>query len=314
VRSFQVTVVGGGPAGISAAMAAAESGAQTLLVDEQAALGGQLRWRLSTVGIPHANLAARPGPTLARDLAAWLGTRGDRLEIATGTVAWGLFEDNVLGLSTEENAYQVQSDAIVLATGSTDVALPFPGWTLPGVMMARALQIFMHVHRVLPARRWVVLGDSDPADEVAHDIEAAGGEVVRRWPDAGTIEAGGNAQVERVVCDGEAVEADGVALALGRQPDAELAFQAGAAAAFDWTLGGHVPILDADLRTSDSELLVCGDASGICTIEEAALEGRLAGLVAAGASADHVESARDEYADQVNQDRLAAMERARARS
>jgi pyruvate/2-oxoglutarate dehydrogenase complex dihydrolipoamide dehydrogenase (E3) component len=295
-------------------MAAAESGARTLLVDEQAAVGGQLRWRLGTVEIPHANLAAQPGPFVARDLAAWLGTRSDKLEIATGTIAWGLFEDNVLGLSTEESAYQVQSDAIILATGSTDIALPFPGWTLPGVMTARALQIFMHVHRVLPARRWVVLGDGDQAEEVADDIEAAGGEVARRWPDGGTIEAGGNAEVEQVLCDGEPVAADGVALALGRQPDPELAFQARVDAAFDWTLGGHVPILDSDLRTSDSGILVCGDASGICTIQEAALEGRLAGLIAAGADADQVDSARREYAERVNPGRLAAMERARARS
>jgi sarcosine oxidase subunit alpha len=171
---------------------------------------------------------------------------------------------------------------MILATGSTDRPHPFPGGSLPGVLSGRAVQLLLHVHRVWPGRRFVVVGEGAEAAEVAEDIRVAGGEVVAEVGAGAVVSAAGAEGVEAVVVDGARVAADVVAVAVGRQPDAMLAQMAGCALIPSAEAGGYVPVRDERLRTTVPGVIVAGDAGGVGDVATVMAEGRLAGLAAAG--------------------------------
>jgi NADPH-dependent 2,4-dienoyl-CoA reductase/sulfur reductase-like enzyme len=276
----QVAVVGAGPSGLSAAIAAARAGAKTILLDEHSALGGQLRYRIAELTIDRMASPVRPA-VLAADLVGQARTVG--VDLRPGVVAWGLFEEHLLGVVEATASYLVRADRIVLATGSTDLPLPFAGGTLPGVFSARAVQVLINHHRVLPGQRFVLLGSGADANEVAEDIRLAGGAVVATVdPGDGTrIKAEGADGVQTVSLDGVCHEADAIVVAVGRQPDPQLALMAECAAAFSAELGGFVPIRDDRLHSSDPRIIVAGDAAGLCDVSLALIEGRFAGISAA---------------------------------
>jgi NADPH-dependent 2,4-dienoyl-CoA reductase/sulfur reductase-like enzyme len=288
VRRVDVAVVGGGPAGLSAAGAAARAGARVALFDENRTLGGQLRYRLD------------PSPDLAKTLIAEAAAAN--VELRPAAVVWGLFAGGVLAIAEPDNGYQVRADQIVLATGSTDRPFPFSGGTLPGVITARGVQILLHVHRVLPGRMAAVIGPGSEADEVARDLETAGGQVVVRIDaerDGRGLAAEGDRGVEHITVAGKRYDVDLIVVAVGRQPDAALALMAECDAGYAAALGGFVPLRDADLRCSVPGIIVAGDAGGVCDAETAIAEGRFAGASAAAAlgllAEDRLAAAREIY-------------------
>lgn len=305
-RRADIVVVGGGPAGIGAALAAAERGARVVLVDEQPSVGGQLRYRVAPIaGIDWLDpeLNGLPGVQLAAELAVRLEAAG--VEVVSG-VAWGLFQDDtrsatadgaaeylhVLGILAGDDCYELRGRSVILATGSTDRVRPFPGWTLPGVLTARAAQIMLHVQRVLPGGRVAVIGSGEQAEEVANDLAQAGAQVVARVSDLAGLSVHGDGTVESIELDGEEHEVDAVVIALGRQPDPELALQARVELVYDAADGVHVPRRDARLQTSLPGLYVAGDAAGILSASESLGDGYLTGLTAAEADEATLAEAR----------------------
>jgi sarcosine oxidase subunit alpha len=277
MRQVDVAVVGAGIAGVAAALAAAEAGASVLLVDEQPAAGGRLRWTLAPQDLPIPELRHKRG----FEIAAWADHELERrVTYARDAVAWGLFEDNVLAVSQGDQSYQVRSDAIVIATGSTDIAHPFRGWELPGVMTATAFLKAVNLHRVRPGRRAAIIGEGPAAEEVRESAELAGIEIAGVLPLTPEITVRGEQRPERVESAGIAHDVDHVIVALGRQPDPELAFQALCEIVYSERDCCHVPTRNATLRTSIPGVYVVGDAAGNCTTSEAYAEGRVAGLAA----------------------------------
>jgi len=290
MKSCDVCVVGAGPAGIGAALAAAQAGASVCLIDEQPRPGGRLRERVA----PVSDVTANDGSMLpAIRLAERLAERIDAstVEFVSGVV-WGLFEDNVAGVLAGDACFQLRAGSVVVATGSTDAVRPFPGWTLPGVVTGQQLQRLMHLERVLPGNRFAIIGTGEMADEVAHDIEAAGGQVVARPPNAAAIEASGYGKLEQIRVEGAAYAVDTVVIALGRQPDAALALQARVSLRYDEASRAQVPAVDESGRTSNASLFLAGDAVGVVSEPIAYAQGWLAGLTAAGAAAEAVKAAR----------------------
>ncbi len=281
-RDVEVVVVGAGPAGLAAATAAARHGASVLLLDERPEPGGQLRYRLSPIAANSGEAAERPWGLLARLLG---DANAAGVEILAGAVAWGRFEDGSLGVSRGSEPLLLRPGATVACAGSTDLPLPFPGWSLPGVLSGRAAQILAGQWRVLPGRRWAIVGGGSESGEVAADLRAAGADVVVVAP-AGTplaAEAGPDGALAALVVDGERIAVEAVAVAAGRQPDAALATMSGVPMGYSAGLGGLVPLLDEVGRTADPRLLVAGDAAGMCSPEIALAEGRIAGVAAAHA-------------------------------
>lgn len=276
MKTVQIAVIGGGASGLAAAIAAADAGAQVLLVEEHPTLGGRLRYHLGPFEGTHGPVS---GPARAAELIAEAKAAG--VEMLAGTACWGRFADNVLGLQDGTRSWQLKADRIVVAAGSTDRALPFPGWSLPGVMSARALLLLLHVHRVLPGKRFAIVGNGAGIDELAHAISMAGGEVVARTATVDGVAAEGARGVTQVTIAGTGHAVDCVAIAGGAQPDAGLTLMAEAAHGHSDLLGGFAPLRNEDMLTTADGVYVAGEAGGICPVPVAEAEGRVAGNAAA---------------------------------
>jgi sarcosine oxidase subunit alpha len=255
VKRVQVAVVGGGDAGDAAARAAFEAGAEVNWFEEHT----------------------------FSNFVSDIMNRAPRLEL--GHVVWGLFTDNVLGVVTADTSFRVQADQIILATGETDLPCPFFGGSLPGVFTSRAVRVMINEWRLLPGNKFVVIGDSPDASGIVQVLGILGAEIVAhvRALDAANLVAFGTNGVEAVEINGRQLEADVIVVAVGRQPDVELALMAGCEVAYCEQLGGFIPIRDENLRTSVRSILVAGEAAGLCEPHVAAAEGRFAGICAAQA-------------------------------
>ena len=153
-----LAVIGAGPAGMAAAMTAAELGLSVTLIDEQPAPGGQIyrnaldNPRAESLGPDYGH-----GVDLARAFAAAKG-----IERLMGATVWLVTPEGKIGIRTDDGTMrQVKAKAVVLATGALERPMPFPGWTLPGVMTAGAGQILLKTAGVVPADG-VVLAGSGP--------------------------------------------------------------------------------------------------------------------------------------------------------
>jgi len=157
--NVDVLVVGGGVAGLSAALAAAEAGAGVLLVEQDDRLGGRL--------------ANEPGGRPASELAARALAR-HRIEVLTNAEAIGWYEEGVVAIDRRPDLLLVDPASVVLATGGYDLGLPFAGWDLPGVMLATGALRLLHRHAIKPGSRAVVLTADDRGYDVARELAAGG--------------------------------------------------------------------------------------------------------------------------------------------
>jgi thioredoxin reductase len=151
-----LTVIGAGPAGITAAFTAAETGVEVTVIDENPLPGGQY-YRQSpsefTIPDPVATHSGRPE-------AAALYSKLEHPKIKTlyNMSVWGAFEQRMLALADSNQSYLLQADRIVLATGAYDRPLAFPGWTLPGVFGAGATLRMVKTQWLLPGKRVILAG------------------------------------------------------------------------------------------------------------------------------------------------------------
>ena len=163
-----VAVVGGGPAGMAAALAAARAGAEVMLVEENPVLGGSLAYaRFSADGSDHER---------REELVAAVAAE-PRIEVMTGTVCNGWFADNYLPLIKGNRMWKLRARQLVLATGSIDQPAVFRNNDLPGVMQGSAAQRLIKLYGVRPGKRAVVVAGNAEGYAVALDLADAGVEV-----------------------------------------------------------------------------------------------------------------------------------------
>ena len=179
-----VLVVGGGPAGLTAALAASEGGAKVILADEQSEIGGDL---LST---PEVQIDGQPAWNWLKSTAQTLASR-DNVTILTRTTAFGYYQQNFLGLverlsdhlgaarpgSPRERLWRVRARRVVLATGSIERPLVFSGNDRPGIMLAGAAKTYLKRYGVRVGQRPVVVTAHDSAYASAFELAEAGVEV-----------------------------------------------------------------------------------------------------------------------------------------
>jgi NADPH-dependent 2,4-dienoyl-CoA reductase/sulfur reductase-like enzyme len=173
--SPDVLVVGAGPGGLAAAAAAAEAGADVVLVDERPKLGGQyFKQPSDAFDVDERGLDRqyRSGRLLAaRVVRAGVG-------VLSGTQLWAASAADELHALGDARAYTLRPRRLVIATGAYERAVPFPGWTLPGVFATGAAQTLMRAYGVLPGRRVLVSGNGPLNVQVAAELVRAGATVV----------------------------------------------------------------------------------------------------------------------------------------
>lgn len=320
VLNPQVMVVGAGPAGMSAALAAADCGVKVLLVDFFSQPGGQLVKQTHKFFGSRGQYAGVRGIEIARILGEKVRSH-PHIEMLLDTQVLGYYPDGVLTMerSVEGGSEYLKARPrrLVVCAGASEKPLAFPGNDLPGVYGAGAVQTLMNVHGVMPGRRAVMVGAGNIGLIISYQLRQAGVEVAAVVEAAPVIggyavhaskirrlgipiltshsvrEAHGERELEAVTVwrvderwqgipgTERRFEADVLCLAVGLSPLAELLWQAGCRMAYVPELGGHVPWHDEHQQTSVPGIFVAGDAAGVEEASSAMVAGRIAGLAAA---------------------------------
>lgn len=172
-RSCELLVIGGGPGGLAAAATAAEAGLSVVLLDERTKLGGQYFKQPAAPGAgPPSDAQFVAGSALiARALAAGV-------EVHSGTYVWGAFGLDAIRAVSPVGPMRFSCGALVLAPGAYERGVPFPGWTMPGVMTTGAAQTLWRSYGVAPGARVLVSGNGPLNMQVAAELSRGGATVV----------------------------------------------------------------------------------------------------------------------------------------
>ena len=317
--TVELAVIGAGPAGMAAAVLAAELGLETVLIDEQAAPGGQ---------IYRAIERAEPGTPLGPDYLAGrplvAALRASHVDYRPGTTLWHVDPEGALFLETAGRTETMTARRILLATGALERPVPIPGWTLPGVMTAGAAQILLKSAGLVPEGRVVLAGQGPLLYLVAAQLARAGAAPAALFETApienylgamrpfGGLGAGrrllikglglisaikragvpirrgvrglravGRRRLERIVWEGGELAADYLLLHEGIIPNVQVSLALQLRHEWDEAQLCWRPSLDAWGQTSLPNIAIAGDGGGISGAEAAVLSGRLAALDAA---------------------------------
>lgn len=304
--SYDVVVVGAGPAGIVAACVAVDSGQHVALVDETPWLGGPI-WR----GAPNKPVTSEPGRWLER-------LRVSAVDVLTATRAIDADARGTLLLEDARGSRLLHWRRLILATGARERFVPFPGWTQPWVVGAGGLQSLVKTGWPIDGLRVLVAGSGPLLLAVAAGLREAGahvpliaeqagwksiqrfglgllqtptkllqavalrarlGKVAYRcgwWP----VRASEGDQKHKVVLTNgsrrETHECDLLACGFGLVPNTELAQLLGCA------LDRGFVAVDAVQRSSQPNIFCAGEITGVAGKDAALVEGQIAGLAATG--------------------------------
>ena len=305
-RSFDVLIVGAGPAGLAATVSASGHGRGVGLVDDNPDLGGQI-WR-----------GERPRPSTPSAASWFRKAREAEFQALPGTRVVGKAGPNTLLAESGGRPIELTYRSLILATGARELFLPFPGWTLPNVLGAGGLQALVKSGLPIEGKSVVVAGSGPLLLAVAALLGKKGavvraiveqapmGRLVRfglgLWAEPGKLwqaiglrreiggvryragcwpsEAIGDDVLRSVrLTDGRStwsVDCDYLACGFGLVPNLELPSLLGC----EIRDGGTV--VDDRQRTTVPEIHCAGESTGIGGLDLALLEGQVAGLVAVG--------------------------------
>jgi sarcosine oxidase, subunit alpha len=298
-----VLVVGSGPAGLSAAIAAAERGLQVILVEENPQPGGTLCFQMGR------EAARRQLRDELLERARLIKT----LEIRVSTLAAGYYADHWVALIDSIRMTKLRVRAVVVAAGCYEQPAVFRNNDLPGVMMASAAQRLLHQYAIKPFHQGVVLTANRDGYEAALDLHAAGigvaaiadlrsmgepSEVIRQVSQAGIIVHKGMAVYEVIPCNGKKsirgawlcnldeqgnprqdgkiqIDCDGIAMSVGWAPADGLLRQGRTRMTYCEASEQYVP------DVLPPGLFAAGRMNGIYGLENQLEDGERAGLAAA---------------------------------
>jgi sarcosine oxidase, subunit alpha len=295
-----VLVIGAGPSGLAAALAAAERGASVLLVDENPTPGG-------------SGLYARGGASDTAEQTEKLiaSVRGDsHITLLTSTYAAGYYADHWVALVTPECLVKVRARSVIVAQGAYEQPAVFRGNDLPGVMLASAAQRLLYHHAVAAARRVVVLtsnseGYAAALDGLAHGVDIAAVLDLRAEPGPlskpiadelarrGVLTHYGVRPIEAVAREGgevgsllfestagsapgrRQIQLDGVWMSVGFAPANALLHQSSSRMVYEPSVEQFVP------KTLAAGVYACGKVNGAYSFEARIADGSYAGACAA---------------------------------
>ena len=178
-----VLVVGGGPAGLAAAVEAGRANARVILLDERSEPGGSLLGS-------HAQINQAPASDWVEAMGSELATMPD-VRVLTRTTAVGYYEHNFLlalerctdhltpgqSPALRQRLWRIRARQVVLATGAIERPLVFSNNDRPGIMLASGVSEYINRYSVLPGSRVVVFTNNDSAYQTAYDLLEAGASV-----------------------------------------------------------------------------------------------------------------------------------------
>ncbi|MCD5996123.1 NAD(P)/FAD-dependent oxidoreductase [Pseudomonas sp. CDFA 602] len=305
-EQVDLLIIGAGPAGMSAALAAAPSGARIVLLDDNPLPGGQI-WRDG----PQAHL-----PTQARQLREQLLACAN-VQVHCSTRVIARPADRQLLVENDQHGWLIGYQKLILCTGARELLLPFPGWTLPGVTGAGGLQALIKGGLSVAGQQVVIAGSGPLLLASAATVRKNAAQVVRiaeqataravggfttqllRWPTklaqaiqlfdstyrtaSHVVAALGSDRLEgvRLMQQGKLVELACARLAcgFGLIPNTQLGQALGCA------LQGQAIAVDGLQATSLPDHFAAGECTGFGGSELALVEGRIAGFAAVGEQA-----------------------------
>ncbi|KJH73570.1 2Fe-2S iron-sulfur cluster-binding protein [Aliterella atlantica] len=284
-----VLIIGAGASGLTAALAAAESGADVVIVDESAETGGSARYQL----VEGLLKAVEYHP---------------QIRVYTGTQAAGYYADNWIPLVNSNYLSKMRAKTVIAATGAYEQPAVFRNNDLPGVMLASAAQRLIYRYAVKPMQRAVVLVANKDGYQAALDLADNGVTVMavvdlRKDPPVNELmqkvrslsipiysgyyiyeakpNPGGDGVASAVISSidnqgiTEKIACDGIVMSVGWAGAANLLYQAGTKMRFDDFLQQFVP------EILPSGIYACGRVNGVFDFDQKLLDGRRAGLEAA---------------------------------
>jgi len=298
-----VAVIGAGAAGLSAALAAADGGAEVVLIERDPVLGGGLDFH-------RFDADGTAGERARAELVERVETH-ERIQVRTGTRCTGRFGDNLLALVHGNRFTKLRAARVVVATGAIGQPAVFRYNDLPGIALGSGIQRAMRLHGVRPGRRAVCVTASGDGYGVALDLQEAGVEVaaiidLRAEPrhDDPRVDAAlarglpvhpGSAIVHAVERDnrvaglriterahagetdppGIDLDCDLVSVDIGATPAISLVAHGGGDVSYSEV--GH----GLTVRSLPPGMHVAGSVAGPCSLEDARREGEAAGRAAA---------------------------------
>jgi methylglutamate dehydrogenase subunit C len=174
-----VLVIGGGPAGLAAALVAARSGRRVVIASDDARLGGRLLSEKQEID-------GQPGEAWARAAEAELASR-DNVTVLPRTLVFGVYDDRQYGAverptdhlassngKPRQRFWKIEARQAILAAGAIERPLVFGGNDRPGVMMASAISTYLNRHAAAPGKRATIFTTTDSGWQAAADLVAAG--------------------------------------------------------------------------------------------------------------------------------------------
>ena len=318
MQRIELIVIGAGPAGLSAAIEAAEKGMHVVVFDENARPGGQLFKQIHKFFGSKEHKAKIRGYRIGQQLLQRAEELGVQVELNATVI--GMFREKEICVMQNGQIVHYKGDNIVVATGAAENMVTFRGWDLPGVIGAGAAQTLMNLHGVMPGQKVLMVGSGNVGLVVGFQLIQAGCELVAIIDAAPRVGGYGvhAAKVARtgvpfymshtiVKAEGDDhvtgatiaqvdskwqfipgtekhLDVDTICIAVGLSPMSQLARMGGCEMVDDPKRGGLVPVVDQYGATSLPGVYCAGDVSGIEEASSAMIEGRIAGLAAAANS------------------------------
>lgn len=300
-RFYDAVVVGGGPAGMSAAQTLADAGGSVLIVEEAPQLGGALNYqRLDADG---------DWRNKQRDRLAGELTERTNVDVMTGAVATALYSDGWVSVVRGNRLFKIRAGSVIVATGAIEQPAVFRNNDRPGVLLATGASRLMRLYGVRPGRSGVVLTANDAGYGLALDCldagiaitavvdmrseprgslhEAAVARGVNVRAGEGIAEVSGRDRVSGIETarltgkgqwerGGVSLACDFVAMSVGHTPNGSLIWQAGGAFAYDDALAMHL------VSRLPAKVFAAGAVNGVVSTDKCIADGARAATAALG--------------------------------
>jgi NADPH-dependent 2,4-dienoyl-CoA reductase/sulfur reductase-like enzyme len=330
----EVVVVGGGIAGLSATVHAAQAGAEVWLIEKEDIPGGRIQYDTSQFQLPDSD-TRQYGFDIVKNLTQEV-MRLANCRVVTAATAFAWYDEDILAVARQGELWELKPKRVVVATGSYETPMVFENNDLPGIFLAGGLQRLMHRDYIRPGNTAVVVTNNDGGYGLAHQLMDAGvavSAIIDNRQDKKAIESMAfqkakdaaisifpqhdldaalgrrhvngvrikpiNTKTGGVPVPEIKIACDVICIAGSRNPATELIFQRTSQG--QYTLESPHQFMRRPVTTShmkvESDMYVAGEAGGSRNLNQSWIEGKVAGLSAAldlGYGNKETESAHNE--------------------